>query len=391
MAIIQRTGVLSQFTCLGDACDDTCCVNWSMQLDDPTFALYRKEAPELLNAVEELPDHTRIMRKNPKNFACVKLEDGLCGIHKSHGAKFLGDACFFYPRVTRALGERIIMTAAMSCPEITRLALSQSDPCRLEEVESERLPHTVKDYLPESMTPDEAIAIHQAFLDATNDESASAEQVCLRLSSASRSLERLELKSWHAMAAFYLNNADMRIPKIETDPADPFHLLHALCGLIVASHKPLPPRLQDTIEDMERALDAKIDWQTVQLETGDDSVNAYLRLHALWQQEAAAFYAPVLRRWLHMQMSLALYPFAGLGATLSERITCIGVKLATIKLALLCSHSIHGGVLPQEKIVRNVQSISRFLDHLGDPVFSLRIYTETGWVKESRLCGLLRL
>jgi len=40
-------------------------------------------------------------------------------------------------------------------------------------------------------------------------------------------------------------------------------------------------------------------------------------------------------------------------------------------------------------VVRIIQSLSRLLDHLGDPAFSLKIYAETGWIKEARMRGLL--
>ena len=76
-----------------------------MQMDAVTLERYREKAPELLAAVESEPDGSHIMRKDPATGFCVKLEGGLCGIHKTHGETFLGDACYFYPRVTRALGD----------------------------------------------------------------------------------------------------------------------------------------------------------------------------------------------------------------------------------------------------------------------------------------------
>ena len=388
MTTIQRTSVLSRFSCLGDACEDTCCSNWSMQVDEATLDLYAKEAPELLDAVET-SDGLAIMRKDPATHLCVKLDGGLCGIHQTHGERFLGDACYFYPRVTRTLGDQVVMTATMSCPEITRLALSETAPCTLEEINAPRLPHALKDYLPAGLQPTEALAIHQAFINATRDSTASAEQIFLRIASASRSLERIDIKSWPAMAAFYLSHADTRIPKPDARDTDPFNLLHALTGLIIASRVPASARLKQTIADMEHALAVTLDWQNVQIITSDQSLPAYQALQNLWREEAAAHYAPTLRNWLEMQMSLALYPFSGLGNSLTQRVTIIGVRLAIIRLALLCSRSMTDEKPPQDVVVRVIQSLSRFLDHLADPVFSMQIYAETGWVQESRMAGLL--
>ncbi len=391
MTAILRSQLLSKFSCLGDKCEDTCCQGWSMQMDEPTLARYKKEAPELLGAVEAEPDGSHIMRKDPQTSFCVKLEGGLCGIHKTHGEKFLGDACYFYPRVTRALGNQVVMTAAMSCPEIVRLALADENACAWEEAAAERLPHSLKNYLPEDTAAGDALAVHQAFLKATEDKQASAERIFLRIANVSRSFERIDRKGWPQAAPFYLTHADGRLPPPESDAADPFNLLHALCGLIVASKKRPSPRLKQTIGDMEKALAATLDWDTVRINTTVQSAAAYQKVKALWQKEAAAKYAPHLRRWLQMQLALALFPYAGLGDKLSERITVIGVRLATIKLALMCSYNIYGATLPQDAAVRIMQSISRFMDHLGDPAFSMQIYTEPGWTQEKRMRGLLEI
>jgi len=360
-----------------------------MQMDEPTLARYRKDAPELLSAVEAEPDGSWIMRKDPETGFCVKLEGGLCGIHKTHGETFLGDACYFYPRVTRALGDKVVMTAAMSCPEIVRLALFDEQACTLEEATAERLPHSLKNYVPEDTMPDDALAVHQAFLKATQDTQAGAERIFLRIASVSRSFERIDRKDWPKAVSFYLTHADDGLPSAETDAADPFNLLHALCGLIVASKKRPSERLQHTIADMEKTLAVTLDWDMVKIHATPQSAAAYQQLQTLWKDKAAAHYASHLRRWLQMQLALALYPYAGLGDTLSARITIIGVRLATLKLALMCSCGIYGENLPQDMVVRLVQSLSRFLDHLGDADFSMQIYEETGWDKETRMRGLL--
>lgn len=389
MTAILKANPLSRFNCLCERCEDTCCQGWSMQVDRVTLARYQSDAPELMNAVEQTEDAAWIMRKDPATTLCVKLENGLCGVHKQYGADFLSDACYFYPRVTRKLGEQVVMTAAMSCPEITRLSLFDTQPYTLETGDAERLPNGMKDYLPEGMSAEDALGIHRAFLNAAEDESASAEQIFLRVLSASHSLERIDKNSWLQAAPHYLAHADARLPAAEMNINDPFNLLHALCGLIVASRKTPSPRLQHTIQDMERAMGVTLDWSKVEIVATADTLPAYQKTQALWEGQGAAIYAPVLRRWLQMQLGLALYPFAGFGGSLAERTSIIGVRLATIKLALMCAFSIHGAELPQDVVVRVIQSLSRFMDHLGNAEFSLQIYVETGWTGDSRMRGLL--
>lgn len=387
---ILRARVLSQFSCLGDRCSDTCCHGWSMQVDEPTLARYRKEAPELLEAVEpggkEAP---WIMRKDPGTGYCVKLEGGLCGIQKKYGDQFLSDACHFYPRVTRKLGDSIVMTASASCPEIARLAFAMENAFAFEDASAGRLPNALKNYLPEELSTEDAMRTHQAFLDAVDDASVSPEHVFARIASVSRSLELIKKKDWPNAAPFYLKHADVRLPPPETQPADPFNLLLALAGLLGASHKKTTPRLQQTISDMEKSLVATIDWQSMLIRTDDKSLAAWQALKTAWHETLAAHYDTILRRWLQMQLSLTMHPFAGLGEKLSDRVTIIGVRFATFKLALMCGCDIHGGVLPEESAVRIAQSLARFLDHLGDAAFSLQIYAETGWVSEARMRGVL--
>ncbi len=390
MTTVQRAQALSQFSCLGDKCPDTCCHGWSMQVDPPTLARYKKSAPELLDAVEpEQGADNYIMKKDPASLYCVKLENGLCGIQKKYGDAFLSDACHFYPRVTRRLGDTVLMTATVSCPEIARLMLTEENPAAFAAAEYSRLPVSMKDYLPAELTDEEALAIHRAFIDAVDDDAVPAERVFLRIAHATRVLEMFDKKEWPQVAPLYLRLADGLMPAAEHNPADPFNVLHALAGLIVASHKPMSARLQQTIGDMEKALCVKLDWQNVLISADEKSADAYQRLKTVWRNETAQHLDKILRKMLKMQLSLALHPFAGLGENFSERVTIIGVRFATFKLALMCACDINDKASREESAVRIAQSLARFLDHLGDATFSLQIYNETGWVKETRMRGLL--
>jgi lysine-N-methylase len=389
---VLRNLSLSTFSCLGDKCEDTCCQTWSMQVDEGTIERYRSEAPELLAAVESAKETPWIMRKDASTGFCIKLQGGLCAIHKERGDSFLGDACHFYPRMTRQLGNRVVMDASLSCPEITRLALFATTPDKREEVQVERLPYTMRDYLPADITSDDALQLHDAFVQTAGDTSFPVEEAFTRIASVARSIERVDQRTWPQATAFYLKNVGMWIPMAEPNPLDPFNLLHALCGLIVATQKPLRGRLKETLDDMEKALAVTLDWDKAAIDTSEHSAGALERLRILWNEEGAKdAYDDVLRRYLQMQLTEGLFPFAGMGASPSERITFIGVRLATIKLALMCSCAIHGNNLPQEVVVRVIQSISRILDHLADPGFSLQIYAETGWVKEGRMRALLEM
>lgn len=361
-----------------------------MQLDAPMRERYAREAPELLDAVTE-DGGGYIMRRDPQTDRCVRLEEGLCGIHRQYGTEFLGDACHFYPRVTRRLGETVLMTAVPSCPEVSRLALLEGGMLTLEAGAAERLPASLKNYLPPELSADAAVVIHTAFLQAPEDMQMPLEHIFARIFTVARSLEALPVASWPEAVPFYLATADARLPAPESRHEDPFNLLHALCGLAVASRKKPPPRLLETVRAMEQALHVHLDWEAVSITTQEDSLAHWLAIKNRWQQEWALEWGGMLRRWLQLQLSVAMFPFAGLGRTPAERITLIGVRMATFKLALMCACAMHEGPLPPEEAVRIAQSLSRLLDHLADPSFSFQVYTDAGWLREARMRGLVLL
>lgn len=380
--------LLEQFTCLGDACEDTCCKSWSMQLDQQHLDLYKKEQPQLLEAVDEDASGP-IMRRDPKSDFCVKYEQGWCGVHKEFGTKFLGDACHFYPRVTRGLGESRVMTATMSCPEVARIALLQdTGKDGYAQTAFERVPNTLKGYLPDSLSAEQAMATHTAFLTALADESVTPEQSMLAIVSVARSLENLDVASWPDAVPFYLKTAESRLLPAEVDASDPYRLLHALVGLISAAPPVIRPRLDETVATMEQALEVELDRQALTIALKDESAPAYPTLKAKWSAHGSEACAPILRRWIATQLSTMLFPFAGLGATPYERAMLVAVRFATVRLALMC-HMQENSPPDEETMIRVIQSLARFMDHLADAKLSLDIYKEVGWTREERLRGLL--
>lgn len=385
---IRRSPFLGKFACLGDACEDTCCKGWSMQVDVNTIARYTTQKPELLDAIVDDGSGSFVMKRDAGTDICVKLEGGLCGIHARSGSDFLGDACHFYPRVTRNLGDATHMTATLSCPEIVRLALAETHDALEEDAAPARLPVTIKDYLPEGMTAYAAIRTHEAFLAATRDESASPERIMARIVSVTHSLATQPAENWADAVPFFLKMADMRLPAPDAQPADAFNLLHAFMGIIVASRKPRRERLMATIGDMATALDATLDWENTGIGLTPLSGEAHALMLANWKLHRAASDA-YLRRWIAAQLSLAMFPFAGFGEDMKSRIHIIAVRFATVRLALMAASKIKGSAVDEAQTVRIMQSIARVLDHLADPQLSLMIYSEPGWMRESRLRALI--
>jgi len=380
---MQQSEWLKDFKCLGDKCEDTCCKGWGMQLDDATLARYREAAPELMGFVTQ-GESDHVMMRDEETDYCVKFDQGWCAIQKEKGSDFLGDACHFFPRVTRQLGDITIQTATLSCPEAARKALLDARSALWHESEPERLPYALYNYLPDGLMPQQAMQIHESFLTAAIAEDAMVGKIVARLHSVAQSLMSIDVSTWPMAVDFYLKNADSRLTQPEARTEDPFQLYHALAGLVRAAKPSSRPRLQRVLTTMQDALDVRENGGD--LSFGNHSLPNLQQMRDGWKFINDQW-QPYLKRWLQVELAVALFPFSGFGDTLVDRITIIGVRLATLKLALQC-HLYRHQSLHEDEFVEIVQSLARFLDHLADPALSMQIYQETGWVKTPRLWGL---
>ena len=376
-----QTQAVQRFTCLGAECPDTCCRSWGMQLTAETVAQYEREAPELLDAITQ-SDTDILMKRDGATGACVKFDAGWCTIQRDYGAEFLGDACHFYPRITRALGDTLVTSAALSCPEMARLALYEPTPFALGERSEMRDPYSLRNYLPESLSAEDALSMHETFLAMADANDFSAAYNLMRVSAVARAIEMQPVTAWREAIPLYCSMAEGRIPAAEASPVDLFNLLHALRGLIAASESPRAP-LVALVEVMGEMLGARFDAAGGIHLTDDASLRA-VRVLAHMRAQSVTL-EPVLRRYVVAQLSQALFPFAGLGKNLSERVTILGVRLATVRLALATLPEVPSAA----EVIHIVQTIARFTDHLADPTLSLQIYHETGWVREARLRAIL--
>jgi lysine-N-methylase len=376
-----QTRAVERFQCLGGECPDTCCQGWGMQLTRETVALYQKEAPELMDAVTS-GEAEFIMRRDPQTDQCVKLEGGWCGIHRARGDRFLGDACHFFPRITRALGETVHTTAAISCPETARLMLYSEDGFATTDREDIRAPYSLKDYLPEGMSAEQALAIHDAFLDVAGDPSRSPQRNLMCIGAIARAIALQPVAAWADAVPLYAMLAEGRLPAPQPVATDIFNLVHATHGLAMATAAPRA-RLLSLIHAMADSVGASFD-AAGNLQLAPDAAQRAIKcIHHMQAQEPVL--GTVLRRYLQAQVSQAFLPFAGFGATLVDRATILGVRFATIRLGLATL-----GLEPApNEVAELVATLARFTDHLGDPTLSLRIYEETGWVREARLRALV--
>ena len=133
----KMAGYLHDFTCIGGACEDTCCKSWDIRFDKKHYEL-------LHSAVQQEPgDESAIFKqyvkvndaeiRSERNFALLTLQDngecpflladGWCQLHKKFDVAPLSNICAYFPRVLSRYGNTIEMSGALSCPEMVRQCL----------------------------------------------------------------------------------------------------------------------------------------------------------------------------------------------------------------------------------------------------------------------------
>ena len=326
-----------------------------MQVDDATIAKYQKEAPELLSFVEA-GTAGNIMLKNPQTGFCTKLQDdGWCGLHKEYGEKFLGDACNFYPRVTRRINNEIHQSVALSCPEVVRLVVGEHVPSLNSDASSSALaaPYSLKNY-----TGD--MAMHAQLL-----QSLTAAAFCDNIRYVVTTVCGQEAAS------------ELAAP----DNLDTYRLLNTLAVLIYASKgRAVSPRLVEVIGVVEHVLQIKVDFENARILSAGGGLPQVQELWQRWAQIEHK-YDDLLNKILHAQLQQNMFPISGLGASEFEKCAILVFKMALVRLCVAAEAVSNGDA----DVVKIVQSLSRFLDHLASPQLLISSITDNGWVSISRL------
>ncbi len=129
--LVSQPEYVSNFSCIGPACEDHCCKQWDITLDKNTYKKYLKsEIPGVKNiAVENIA----LTKKSHSNWAMIKLNekgncsylepDNLCQIHRTMGAEALSKTCSTYPRYNVFYKKEVIESLTLSCPEAARKVL----------------------------------------------------------------------------------------------------------------------------------------------------------------------------------------------------------------------------------------------------------------------------
>ncbi|MFB9328943.1 flagellin lysine-N-methylase [Paenibacillus aurantiacus] len=132
MRVVHSPHYMTDFHCIGSACEDTCCAGWRIDIDRATYGVYEQlrhpELDGLAGQIEPNPDSARAEDYGrmimPPDGRCPQLRtDGLCRIQATVGEVYLSDVCATFPRVTNIVEGQYERSASLACPEAARLIL----------------------------------------------------------------------------------------------------------------------------------------------------------------------------------------------------------------------------------------------------------------------------
>lgn len=127
---ILEPNYYAQFQCAAGRCSDTCCNAWEVIVDKKTLALYRQMPGAFGDRVRRSlcrTDGAWMFRT--QNGACPLLtKDRLCAIQKRCGHESLCATCREYPRFVSEFGLLQERGLSLSCPEVCRVLLTQTQP-----------------------------------------------------------------------------------------------------------------------------------------------------------------------------------------------------------------------------------------------------------------------
>ena len=117
------------FRCIADKCEDSCCQEWEVDVDDEAAAFYQ-------NLPGELGDRLRQVMKRIDGGVRLPIEngrcpmwrqDGLCEIQFQEGHDALCHTCRTFPRLTHEYEGFTERDLELSCPEAARMIFTGDD------------------------------------------------------------------------------------------------------------------------------------------------------------------------------------------------------------------------------------------------------------------------
>ena len=119
-----------RFKCIADKCQNSCCVDWEIDIDDISYEKYRSAGGALAGSITEC-DSARCFALTDGGRCPHLREDGLCNIIINYGEEYLTDICREHPRFYHLIGDRAEVGIGLVCEEAARIIITDTEPFSL--------------------------------------------------------------------------------------------------------------------------------------------------------------------------------------------------------------------------------------------------------------------
>ncbi|HBC8589284.1 MULTISPECIES: flagellin lysine-N-methylase [unclassified Citrobacter] len=134
--IVTQPKLVADFSCVGGECREHCCQGWTIVFDKSSVNRYvnsrdssiRRIAKTGIKITKKHYQHWGEVIFQTESKGCPFMDaERLCSIHSTMGAQALSPTCSTFPRTSRIYKNEVEKSLNLSCPEVTRLLLSDKD------------------------------------------------------------------------------------------------------------------------------------------------------------------------------------------------------------------------------------------------------------------------
>lgn len=118
----------SDFSCIADACPNTCCAGWGITIDNNTYRKMSDNENKLGVPVQDwiCREEDAYKVKLQSDGRCPMLnENNLCKVVLALGPSYLSTICTTYPRINRQYGSIVEGYLTLACPEVIARLMSK--------------------------------------------------------------------------------------------------------------------------------------------------------------------------------------------------------------------------------------------------------------------------
>ena len=139
----------TEFSCIANKCEATCCAGWQIVVDEESLKKYKKVTGDFKQRIKNGVDFKEgVFYQNPGKRCAFLNEQNLCDMYIALGEESFCETCQRYPRHIEEFENVREFTLSASCPEAARILLAQKEPVQFYETESEAPEEEFDDYDP---------------------------------------------------------------------------------------------------------------------------------------------------------------------------------------------------------------------------------------------------